>query len=292
MDEIENWMAAVRAELKELRRDNAAMRADNERLRQDIAALRCAVRPADLSPPTVEASGISPEQRPVSRRGMIAAVAGAAGGMLIAGATPAAAANGDAVKAGATTTASTTTQLKTTGGHGLVGVTSAANFAGLYGSSGSGSGVFGRTDGTSATGVQGLAAATTGSNYGVWGSSESTSGTGVYGTNYAGSGTTYGVLGRSNSPTGSGVAGTALAATGTTYGVYGVVNSPDGYALYADGRLKSTGRAYLGAPNSAPVAADLGNGSISFYLDQANDKLKVRVKYTTGTLKTATIALA
>ena len=39
------------------------------------------------------------------------------------------------------------------------------------------------------------------------------------------------------------------------------------------------------------IVTDLHNGSISFYLDQKANKLKVRVKYSTGVLKTATIAL-
>mgnify|MGYP003346854737 CR=1 FL=1 len=39
--------------------------------------------------------------------------------------------------------------------------------------------------------------------------------------------------------------------------------------------------------------ADLSSGSISFYLDEANNALKVRVKYASGTtLKAGTIALA
>jgi hypothetical protein len=45
------------------------------------------------------------------------------------------------------------------------------------------------------------------------------------------------------------------------------------------------------APNAAPADGGLTNGSISLYLDEAGNNLKVRVKYSNGTLKTATIAL-
>jgi len=48
----------------------------------------------------------------------------------------------------------------------------------------------------------------------------------------------------------------------------------------------------LGAPSSAPTDSDLNNNNISFYLDQVGNNLKVRVKYSDGTLKLATIALA
>jgi hypothetical protein len=74
--------------------------------------------------------------------------------------------------------------------------------------------------------------------------------------------------------------------------VYGQTSSPAGYALYGQGRLKVAGRSFLATPNSAPADADLNVGSISLYLDETNSKLKVRVKYSTGVLKTATIALA
>ena len=50
-------------------------------------------------------------------------------------------------------------------------------------------------------------------------------------------------------------------------------------------------RAYLHAPNTAPTDADLKNSSISFWLDETNDALTFRVKYSDGTLKTGTVAL-
>lgn len=49
------------------------------------------------------------------------------------------------------------------------------------------------------------------------------------------------------------------------------------------------GRAVLGAPASA--GATLFNGSISFYLDESGNNLKVEVKYSGGTTKTGTLAL-
>lgn len=54
----------------------------------------------------------------------------------------------------------------------------------------------------------------------------------------------------------------------------------------------TAGRSYLGAANTAPADADLVNGTISFYLDEGTNDLKVRVRYSDGTLKTATVALA
>jgi hypothetical protein len=48
---------------------------------------------------------------------------------------------------------------------------------------------------------------------------------------------------------------------------------------------------FLSADPAAPVDADLANSNISFYLDEAGNNLKVRVKYSNGTLKTATVPL-
>lgn len=45
----------------------------------------------------------------------------------------------------------------------------------------------------------------------------------------------------------------------------------------------------IDVPSSLPTLAK--NNSISFYLDEAGNNLKVRVKYSTGTLKTGTLAL-
>ena len=86
---------------------------------------------------------------------------------------------------------------------------------------------------------------------------------------------------------------TASANNGTNYGVYGTSLSASGYAVYSNGRFKATGRTYLGAPATAPADADLNAGSVSLWLDETNNALKVRVKYANGTtLKAGTIALA
>lgn len=53
-----------------------------------------------------------------------------------------------------------------------------------------------------------------------------------------------------------------------------------------------TGRMIQGAPNTAPVDANLGTGQISIWINEATNTLTIRVKYSTGTLKTATLALA
>lgn len=46
------------------------------------------------------------------------------------------------------------------------------------------------------------------------------------------------------------------------------------------------------APNTAPTDGDIPNEGISFYLDESTNTLKVRAKYTDGTLKTGSVALA
>lgn len=56
-------------------------------------------------------------------------------------------------------------------------------------------------------------------------------------------------------------------------------------------RQLANGGAPVGAKNTAPVDADIPKGAIVFYLDEAGNNLKVRVKYSNGTLKTATVAL-
>lgn len=56
-------------------------------------------------------------------------------------------------------------------------------------------------------------------------------------------------------------------------------------------RNKLEGRVFQGAPNSAPSDADLGNGQITAYLNEAGDALTFRVRYSNATLKTGTVAL-
>ncbi|MCH9035034.1 MAG: tail fiber domain-containing protein, partial [Planctomycetes bacterium] len=83
--------------------------------------------------------------------------------------------------------------------------------------SGSASGVFGRSDSTSGRGVYGLVSGR-GTNYGVYGRSNSQSGCGVFGDSPATSGTTYGGRFENSSTTGHGVYGVAKQSTGITYG--------------------------------------------------------------------------
>jgi hypothetical protein len=182
------------------------------------------------------------------------------------------------------------------GNYGVYGQSNSTSGTGVRGwaiqSTGTTYGMYGQSTSTSGTGVRGDATATSGPTSGVSGSSSSTSGKGVYGTAPASSGATYGVLGESASTTGVGVRGNARATSGTTVGVLGAAISPDGYGVYSSGRLKSTGRIFVAAPNSAPVDTDLNNGMISFYLDEGTNKLKIRVRYSTGVYKTGSVNLS
>ncbi|PYV31258.1 MAG: hypothetical protein DMG22_17640 [Acidobacteria bacterium] len=72
----------------------------------------------------------------------------------------------------------------------------------------------------------------------------------------------------------------------TETGNVGVGNSSPNFVLHTSGAAVA-----LGAPSSAPTDANLNNSNISFWLDETGNNLKVRVKYSSGTLKTATIAL-
>ena len=136
---------------------------------------------------------------------------------------------------------------------------------GVYGYSADALGVRGKSAGTSGTGVEGFAQATSGTTYGVYGIAQSPDGYGGYFENRATSGNAWGVYGKSDSATGiygegpiygvrgyasassgstSGVAGTsystyghgvyglALSTSGTTYGVYGESRAPYGYGVY------------------------------------------------------------
>ncbi len=55
---------------------------------------------------------------------------------------------------------------------------------------------------------------------------------------------------------------------------------------------KDGGRAYLGAPNSAPNTANLQNSQITFHVDEATGELVITAKLSDGTVKTARITLA
>jgi len=83
----------------------------------------------------------------------------------------------------------------------------------------------------------------------------------------------------------------ALSDRGLNYGVYARSYSPAGFALYARGRMKVTGRSFLATPVGAPASSDMNSGSISFYLDQVANRLRVKVKYSNGSIKRGSIAL-
>lgn len=131
----------------------------------------------------------------------------------------------------------------------------------------------------------------TSSGFGLSVASSATSGQALTGNKTATSGVTVGVGGISQSDNGIGVQGLANSDRGLNYGVYAQTNSPAGFALYAKGRMKVTGRSFLATPSGAPAAADMGSRSISFFLDQTANRLRVKVKYSTGVVKYGSIAL-
>ena len=127
--------------------------------------------------------------------------------------------------------------------------------------------------------------------FGLTVTSSAATGQAITGQKTSTSGLNVGVGGVSQSDNGIGVQGLANSDKGLNYGVYAQTNSPAGYALYAKGRVKVTGRSFLATPSGAPAAADMGSRSISFYLDQSANRLRVKVKYSTGAVKYGSIAL-
>lgn len=66
------------------------------------------------------------------------------------------------------------------------------------------------------------------------------------------------------------------------------------YMPYTSGSGTSGQTASLGNAKvavAAPTDANLNNATVTFYLDENANKLMVRVKYSTGTLKSGEIAL-
>jgi hypothetical protein len=57
-------------------------------------------------------------------------------------------------------------------------------------------------------------------------------------------------------------------------------------------KLHSTGSTIVGVNNSSVGDANIGNGEVNIYLDQTNNKLKFRVRYSDGTLKSGEVALS
>jgi hypothetical protein len=261
-------VSALAEQLKALQTEVAELRAENRDLRADES-------------PTGEAEMTPHGDRPFTRRGLLAAAAGAAVGLAItARPEPAAAANGGSVLLGSVNASTQTTRLDNTSlnGNPWVGlhVTTNGPGTGIRAEVNTGNSV------TGGIGVYGRSTSNNGANFGGWG--------GLF-EETATAGTTRGVEATAASTAGTALRANATAASGTTYGVYSRCVSPAGYALYGEGRLKVTGRSYLNTPTSAPADADLANASISFYLNQAGNALKIRVKYGNGTLKTGTINL-
>ncbi|NJO12281.1 MAG: hypothetical protein HC872_01085 [Gammaproteobacteria bacterium] len=62
-----------------------------------------------------------------------------------------------------------------------------------------------------------------------------------------------------------------------------------GAALFE--RVGSDGRHYLHVPTSAPLAGEVGQSQMSFYLDENTNQLKVLVRYSNGILKSGMIPL-
>jgi hypothetical protein len=69
-----------------------------------------------------------------------------------------------------------------------------------------------------------------------------------------------------------------------------IVRIEGGAALFE--RIASDGRHYLYAPPSAPLASEVGQSQMSFYLDESTNQLKVLVRYSNGSQKSGTVALS
>jgi len=191
---------------------------------------------------------------------MLGAAAGVGALMAsVAGAEPAwaGAEDGDTVKVGGNYAADETTTISTSGGNGFAGITSAAEYSGLFGQDVSGGGgngvagvskvgigVSGKLNGLS--GVTRPAAGVVGdfSNAGPGVVGLSSDGNGVYGVTTAGG--QSGIAGSDQSPEGPnpgvGVSGQSVHGAGVSgysqfgFGVYANATDPDsGIALYADG---------------------------------------------------------
>ena len=76
------------------------------------------------------------------------------------------------------------------------------------------------------------------------------------------------------------------------HGAVGIGTDSPQKNLHVSGSTRLEGQTTIKTENSETNSANLTNGSISFYLDEGNNQLKVRVKYSDGLLKTGTIALS
>lgn len=57
-------------------------------------------------------------------------------------------------------------------------------------------------------------------------------------------------------------------------------------------KLHGTGSTIVGADSAAVADGDLGNGQVNIWVDETNDKLVFKVKYSNGTVKSASLDLA
>jgi hypothetical protein len=228
----------------------------------------------------------------------------------------AAAASGDEVLAGQSVSCTGTTQIFTSTGTGLRGtatktsgdvigvhgVTASPGGAGVFGantaSTGPANGIIGSSLSTTGVGVYGVAATTTGPTIGVRGRTNSPTSTAVKGEAVTNEGSAIGVSGESSAPGGYGVFGYAKATAGVNYGVYGRSDSSTtGWAVWAQGRLRVTGRSFLHAPNTPPSLGALPNSTISFWHEPAASdgapygRLHVQIKTSGGQVFRATIPL-
>lgn len=88
-------------------------------------------------------------------------------------------------------------------------------------------------------------------------------------------------------PDGTTVAISGLSIANNSFTGIGAVNVPK-FQFHMPGGSSAN----LGTPSAVPSnTADMQNGSVVLYLDEVGNNLKVQVKYSNGTLKTATIAL-
>ncbi len=121
----------------------------------------------------------------------------------------------------------------------VIGVSGSAEGSSGYGVHGSGFyGVYGISNSSLGSGVQGNATSASGDTSGVYGYSISNStGYGVYGSATASTGINYGVYGTSSSSSGRGIFGGAATSSSSFphYGVYGASNSSSGIGVYGIG---------------------------------------------------------
>jgi hypothetical protein len=258
----ENSNEARAVTLEELARDMAEMTAENARLSERLAQIE-ARRGVDGRPSrptgTPTRSEGSEGDRPVSRRGALLALGGAAAGGVglalassIMSAEPAAATQDAAVLAGESNTATDTTEVITSSGSGVYGISGASSAisssdAGVFGDSSTAFGVLGTASGADgvhgetthagSSGVFGLDTSSGDGGYGV--SARSTNGCGVSGLADLPASSTVpsgvGVYGASAS--GSGIVGVASAPSGLSAGLLcGVLGDTDG-----DGTIGVTG---------------------------------------------------